>query len=92
MSARRLVSTRREIAGELLERYDLAWQALERTATEAGAHAWRFVSAADPTRFLEFLEFRKDEDLRESPVIRRALADLERLAPGVSETWDERHG
>ncbi|CAN5691498.1 hypothetical protein BH23GEM6_BH23GEM6_25570 [soil metagenome] len=87
--SRRLVSIRREIMDEALTSYDSAWAALEQRVTASGAHAWRFVSAAYPMRYLEFLEFAADADPRGESGVADALAAIGRIAPGTVEEWDE---
>jgi hypothetical protein len=86
---RRLVSVRRVVLERDLDRYRTVWQELEQAVIAAGAHAWRFVSAADPSRFLEFIEFARGSDPRDLPAAAHALAELERLASGSAEEWDE---
>jgi len=86
---RRLVSTRREVTSEDLATYDAAWAALEQRARDAGAHAWRFVSAAYPVLYLEFLEFAADADPRGKGAVADALHAIDRIAPGSAEEWDE---
>ncbi len=89
MKRRRLVSIRRDVSAEQLRQYARDWRTLQRGVEASGAHAWRFVSAAYPSRYLEFLEFAAGADPRQQPGIARALAALEMIAPAVAEEWDE---
>lgn len=57
VAIRSLVSQHRSVPVALHDRYDTAWAALQREVEARGAHAWRFTSANNPARFVEFLEF-----------------------------------
>jgi hypothetical protein len=87
---RTLLSLRRPVAPERRAAYDAAWARLHAAATARGAHAWRFRSAADEERALEFLEFAAEADVRAHPEVRAALDALEESsAPAVVEEWIE---
>lgn len=86
---RRLVGTRREVPAGRAAAYDALWAEVQAAATGMGAHAWRFVAAADPERYLEFLEFAAASDPRRSPPLAGALARLEDEFAGEAEEWDE---
>jgi len=88
--ARRLISTRREITPGGQAAYDAAWSSLAQHARAGGAHAWRFVSAAYPIQYLEFLEFATDADPRSGEAIAAALAEMDLIAEGAVEEWDEK--
>lgn len=87
MSRKRLLTSRRTIPTSITESYDHAWERLLEVAAEAGLHAWRFSSAADPRVFVEFLEFGDSADPRADPRFTAALRGLETVAPGVTEEW-----
>jgi hypothetical protein len=86
---RRLVGTRREVPAERRAEYDPLWAEVQAAATAMEAHAWRFVSAASPERFLEFLEFAATSDPRRAPPLADVLARLESAFAGEAEEWDE---
>ncbi len=92
MTTRRLVSTRRKVAAALSGEYDATWAKLREEATTSGAHAWRFVSAAYPTEYLEFLEFASATDPRARQQAMDVIEELERLGRGATEEWDESPG
>jgi hypothetical protein len=92
LTTRRLVSTRRRVVAELSAEYDRAWAKLREEVIGSGAHAWRFVSAGYPTEYLEFLEFASGADPRVRPPAAELLSELDRLAGGSSEEWDESPG
>jgi hypothetical protein len=89
LTTRHLVSTRRAVPANLSGEYAATWAKLRDAATESGAHAWRFASAAYPTEYLEFLEFAAAADPRAGERLKELLAELDRLGRGVSEEWDE---
>lgn len=86
-STRRLIETRRVLSGGRRRQYDRAWADLRDAVAEAGAHAWRFRSAADPQLHIEYLEFGAGNDPRSVPGIDERLRDLEDIAPGIMEEW-----
>lgn len=90
MKRRILVSVRREVAPPHREEYHAAWARARELAGARGAHAWRFVAADDPGRFLEFLEFAAGDDPRGDEELARALRRLEEHGSGRAEQWEER--
>ena len=91
MSApRRLVSLRRRADPADRARYDTLWSGLERAATEAGAHAWRFVACGDSDQNLEFLEFAEGADPRDLPEVATLLTRLDaEVGEAGAEEWKE---
>ena len=90
---RHLISIRRLVPLEQRSDYDAAWARLHQAATATGAHAWRFVSAAEADLFLEFLEFAADSTLREDPAVIEAIRTLHEQfgdpypQPNTLEEW-----
>jgi hypothetical protein len=67
--------------------YRDAWATLRRAVEAAGGNAWRFRSAEQSERYIEFLEFRAGADPRQVPEVATALAVLDRRFPGRVEEW-----
>ena len=87
-----LLSLTRRVPGAQLAAYERSWRRLHAAAGDAGAHAWRFRSAAasEPARFLEFLEWHSDRpDPPAAGPLQQALAELDGAWPGEGETWQE---
>ena len=91
--ARHLISIRRMVPAAQRADYDAAWARLHAATTGIGAHAWRFVSAAEGDLFLEFLEFAADSPLREDPGVIEAIRILHQRfgdpypTPSTLEEW-----
>ena len=90
-----LLSITRPVPAGQLQVYELSWRRLRAAAGDVGVHAWRFRSAvvSEPTRYLEFLEWRADrDDPTATGPLREALAELGDTLPGEAETWHELAG
>jgi hypothetical protein len=93
--SRMLVSIRRFVPASRRREYAGAWAALHAAATAQGAHAWHFVSAADPGVYLEFLEFGAESDVRADPDTVAAIQALHEAfgdpypMPKTLEEWVE---
>lgn len=87
MARRALISIRRTVPPADAGAYQSAWERLQASAVRAGAKAWRFRSAAEEGRFIEFLEFPMGADPRALPETAEALRLLDRLRPGDAEEW-----
>jgi hypothetical protein len=81
MSDRVLLSTRRRIPPDHRARYDECWSRIEAQATEHGFHAWRFQSRSVEELWLDFLEFRGNDDPRVRVEVARALEEIRRHFP-----------
>ncbi|MBX6365699.1 MAG: hypothetical protein IRZ00_17770 [Gemmatimonadetes bacterium] len=87
---RRLMATRRRVAGDRTGDYREAWERFRDAAAGLGARAWLFRSADVAGRFLEFLEWdAATADPAGDPRVRAARAALDDLGAGEDELWDE---
>lgn len=87
---RRLMGTRRQVAGDRVADYLDAWSRFRDSTVGLGAHAWLFRSADVAGRFLEFLEWDgAAADPGADPRVRAARAALEDFGDGEEELWDE---
>jgi hypothetical protein len=84
-----LISTTRRIDSRQLTGYDSAWSDFRGAALARGAKAWRFRSPHDDSLYLEFLEFAGEADPRRDPELERAGRELEALAAGRAEEWED---
>jgi hypothetical protein len=86
---RRLLVTHRTVSPECAGEYETAWRDLEKAMTAAGANAWRFQHASVAGRYLEFVEWKGDMDPTATAAAETAMAGLQVIAPGATETWTE---
>ena len=87
---RQLLSTVRTIADRTS--YLAAWKKLREAVTVRGGHAWIFTAADDPSRFIEFIEWKQDGGgtrLIDESAVRDARTELDRYGPGLEEQWKE---
>lgn len=83
---RLLVSTTRHVPSHLRDAYRKAWMSLEAAVREAGGNAWRFQSATEPDRHIEFIEY-KGSDPRAHPAAAIALQRLDAAHTGRTDEW-----
>jgi hypothetical protein len=92
MADRVLLIHRRSVPAARLADYHLAWDVCRDAAIAAGARAWRYRSAADETRFIEFVEFGGGRDPRRDPAAAAGLATLDDIVPADPEEWHDATG
>ena len=87
-----LLITRRRIPLDRFEEYSVLWSAVRAAATASDARAWVFEAEHSGDRFIEFIEWRQNDEvsvLDDTDVI-AALADLnDAFHTEDSETWLE---
>jgi len=86
---RRLWSAERRVTPEREAAYAAAWAQLAHAAAAAGRRAWRFRSAEDPQRFVEFVETSAPGDPWADAALAAARAALDDLAPARWKAWTE---
>lgn len=77
---RRLVITFRDVPAAHLEAHRRVWSALRAAVLGAGGKAWVFHAERDPTRVVEFLEYRAGL-ITEVPGVATALGVVDREFP-----------
>lgn len=87
MASRILFSTRRSVQADDRERYDETWSRLAELGQRQGFNAWRFASAAEPSRIIEFVEFKSDRDPRASAEYHDILGALDGFGGETPEEW-----
>ncbi len=86
---RRLLVTRRQMALDRSDGYDHAWQRLRDAVATASGRAWRYQGAERQDQFLEFIEWKGGSDFANAEPIARRRLDVDAIAPGSSELWNE---
>lgn len=84
---RRLLVATRTVNGAARDPYDELWHDLANAVRALNGAAWRFVSADEPDRFVEFIEWKQEEaapSLPERPGPAERLQRLEHTCPSTS--------
>jgi hypothetical protein len=80
----------RSISASSRREYDRRWQDLEAAVRSESGHAWRFSSARDAGRVIEFIEWEAGQEIARAAAVAAADAALEILAPADgSGLWEE---